>query len=91
MTPAPAPGMRPCGTGSPGVFPARVGRKIGGNMGFIGSLILIAIGIGMVILGHPKAFMSRFIQVYIVGQLYVMTAMVLMVLGVTFFIADWPF
>jgi len=60
-------------------------------MGFIGSLILIAIGIGMVILGHPKAFMSRFIQVYIVGQLYVMTAMVLMVLGVTFFIADWPF
>ena len=60
-------------------------------MGFVESLVLIAISIAMIVLGRPNAFMARFLQVYIVGQIYVMTAMVLMVIGVTFVISNWPF
>jgi hypothetical protein len=60
-------------------------------MGLVESLVLIAIGVAMIFLGRPNGPISRFLQVYIVGQLYVMTAMVIMVLGAAFFIANRPF
>jgi len=58
-------------------------------MGFTEGLVLVAVALVMIFLGRPNAFLSRFIQVYIVGQLYVMTAMVLGVLGVALVIVNW--
>lgn len=58
-------------------------------MGFTEGLVLVAIALVMVFLGRPNGFVSRFLQVYIVGQLYVMAAMVLGVLGVTLVIVNW--
>jgi hypothetical protein len=58
-------------------------------MGFTEGLLLVAVALVMVFLGRPNGFVSRFIQVYIVGQLYVMTAMVIGVLGVALLIVNW--
>jgi hypothetical protein len=45
----------------------------------------------MIFLGRPKGPIAPFLQVYIVGQLYVMSAMVMGVLGVTLLIINRPF
>jgi hypothetical protein len=56
-------------------------------MGTTEGVVLIAIAIVMIFLARTTGFMSRYIQVYIVGQIYVMTAMVLGVIGVAFVIS----
>jgi hypothetical protein len=45
----------------------------------------------MIFLGRPKGPVAPFLQVYIVGQLYVMSAMVMGVIGVAFLIVNRPF
>jgi hypothetical protein len=60
-------------------------------MGLSEGAILIAVAVVMIFLGRPKGPIAPFLQVYIVGQLYVMTAMVLGVIGVVFLIVNRPF
>jgi hypothetical protein len=60
-------------------------------MGLSEGAILIAVAVAMIFLGRPKGPIAPFLQVYIVGQLYVMTAMVLGVIGVAFLIVNRPF
>jgi hypothetical protein len=60
-------------------------------MGLSEGAILIAIAVVMIFLGRPKGPIAPFLQVYIVGQLYVMTAMILGVIGVAFLIVNRPF
>ena len=61
-------------------------------MNFTGGLILIAIGIFMFFFGRARGGepLSVF-RVWIVGQLYIMTAMTLGVFGVAALIVNWPF
>jgi hypothetical protein len=60
-------------------------------MNFTGGLILLAIGIAMLIFGRARGGEPlRIFRVWIVGQLYVMTAMTIGVMGVSAIIANWP-
>jgi len=60
-------------------------------MGLTEGVVLIAVAMVMIFLGRPKGPIAPFVQVYIVGQLYVMSAMVMGVLGVTLLIINRPF
>lgn len=60
-------------------------------MGVTEGLTLIVIAGVLIFLGRPNGPVARFLQVYIVGQLYVMSAMVMGVIGVAFVIVNWPF
>ncbi len=61
-------------------------------MNFTAGLILIAVTIAMVLIARPADGASaRFLKVWIVGQLYALTAMVSTVIGVTIVISTWPF
>jgi hypothetical protein len=60
-------------------------------MGLTEGVTLIAVAMVMIFLGRPKGPVAPFLQVYIVGQLYVMSAMVMGVLGVTLLIINRPF
>jgi hypothetical protein len=60
-------------------------------MGLTEGVVLIAVAMVMIFLGRPKGPIAPFLQVYIVGQLYVMSAMVMGVLGVTLLIINRPF
>ena len=46
-------------------------------MGLTEGVVLIAVAMVMIFLGRPKGPVAPFLQVYIVGQLYVMSAMVM--------------
>ena len=61
-------------------------------MNFTGGLILVALGLVMIFFGRARGSEPlRIFRVWIVGQLYVMTAMVLGVFGVAAIIVNWPF
>jgi formate-dependent nitrite reductase membrane component NrfD len=60
-------------------------------MGISEGVVLIAAAAVMIFLGRPKGLLAPFLQVYIVGQLYVMSAMVMGVIGVTLLILNRPF
>ena len=61
-------------------------------MTFWAGLVLIALTIAMILVGRPKNGESApFLKVWIVGQLYALTAMVSTVMGVTIVITNWPF
>ncbi len=60
-------------------------------MGFTQGVILVAISIFLIFLGRPKGPVSRYLQVYIVGQIYLMSAMTMGVVGAAFVISQWPF
>jgi hypothetical protein len=60
-------------------------------MGFTEGFILIVVAIVLIFLGRAGGPVTRFMQVYIVGQIYVMTAMTMGVIGVAFMIVNWPF
>jgi hypothetical protein len=60
-------------------------------MGLTEGVTLIVIAIVLIFLGRPSGPVARFLQVYIVGQLYVMSAMVMGVIGVAILIVNWPF
>jgi hypothetical protein len=61
-------------------------------MNFTVGLILIAVTIAMIVLGRPADGESApFLRVWIVGQLYALSAMVSAVIGVTIIISTWPF
>jgi len=60
-------------------------------MDFTAGLVLIAITIAMIVIARPKDGVSApFLKVWIVGQIYALTAMVSAVIGVTIIIATWP-
>jgi len=59
---------------------------------FTGGIILLAVGVVMMFFGRAKGSEPlRIFRVWIVGQAYVMTAMVLGVFGVAAIIVNWPF
>jgi multisubunit Na+/H+ antiporter MnhB subunit len=61
-------------------------------MNFTAGLILIAVTIAMIVVARPANGESApFLRVWIVGQLYALTAMVSVVIGVTIMIIAWPF
>jgi hypothetical protein len=61
-------------------------------MNFTGGIILLAVGITMLFFGRARGGEPlRIFRVWIVGQLYVMTAMTLGVFGVSALIVNWPF
>jgi hypothetical protein len=60
-------------------------------MGFTGGVALIVFAVIVVFLGRAKGPISPYIQVYIVGVIYVMTAMISGVTGVALIITSWPF
>jgi hypothetical protein len=62
-------------------------------MNIIGGVILIAIAVAMLIVARPKDGVSaRFLKgPWIVGQAYVMIAMISGVIGVSAIIVNWPF
>jgi hypothetical protein len=60
-------------------------------MGISEGVVLIVVALIMVFLGRPKGLLAPFLQVYIVGQLYVMSAMIMGVIGVAFLIVNRPF
>jgi len=61
-------------------------------MNFTAGLILIAVTVAMIVLGRPADGESApFLKVWIVGQIYALTAMVSGVIGVTVAIIAWPF
>ena len=62
-------------------------------MNVIGGIILIAIAVAMLIMAKPKDGVSaRFLKgPWIVGQAYIMIAMISGVIGVSSIIVNWPF
>jgi hypothetical protein len=61
-------------------------------MNFTGGLILIAVAIAMVVLARPANGESApFLKVWIVGQIYALTAMVSAVMGTAIVIITRPF
>jgi hypothetical protein len=60
-------------------------------MGLTEGVTLIVIAIVLIFLGRPKGPVAPYLQVYIVGQLYVMSAMIMGVIGVAFLIMNRPF
>ena len=60
-------------------------------MGLSEGVGLIVAAIVMIFLGRPKGPIAPFLQVYIVGQLYVMSAMIMGVLGAALLIINRPF
>jgi hypothetical protein len=60
-------------------------------MGLTEGVTLIVIAVVLIFLGRPKGPVAPYLQVYIVGQLYVMSAMIMGVIGVAFLIVNRPF
>ena len=59
-------------------------------MNFTFGLILLAVTIAMLVIARPADGESaKFLKVWIVGQIYALTAMVSAVLGVTIIISTW--
>jgi hypothetical protein len=61
-------------------------------MNFTGGIILLAAGIAMLYFGRARGGEPlRIFRVWIVGQIYVMTAMTLGILSFAALIVNWPF
>jgi hypothetical protein len=61
-------------------------------MNAIGGVILMAIGGVLLFFGRARGGAPRsFLHIYIVGQLYLLTTMVFIVLGAAVVISNWPF
>jgi hypothetical protein len=61
-------------------------------MNFTGGITLLAVGVIMIFFGKARGNEPlRIFRVWIVGQLYAMTAMTLGVFGVAAIIVNWPF
>ncbi|MGB8577357.1 MAG: hypothetical protein WCD56_12405 [Pseudolabrys sp.] len=61
-------------------------------MGFTGGIILLAIALAMIFFGKArKGKVLPIFRVWIVGQAFVMSAMVIGVFGVAAIIVNWPF
>ena len=61
-------------------------------MNFTGGIILLAVAVAMLFFGRARGGEQLDIfRVWIVGQIYIMTAMIIGVLGVAAMIANRPF
>jgi hypothetical protein len=64
----------------------------GYEMNFTGGVFLLAVAVAMLFFGRAREGESlRIFRVWIVGQLYVMTAMSVGVFGTAVVIINWPF
>lgn len=60
-------------------------------MTFWAGPILIAVTIAMIVVARPRhGEPAPFLGVWIVGQLYALTAMISTVMGVTIIVTHWP-
>ena len=60
-------------------------------MNMVAGLVLIAVTVAMIYLAKPSDGVSApFLRVWVVGQLYLMTALVSAVIGVSMLISNWP-
>ena len=60
-------------------------------MNMVAGLVLIAVTVAMIYLARPSDGVSApFLRVWVVGQLYLMTALVSAVIGVSLLISNWP-
>jgi hypothetical protein len=71
----------------------KLSKLLGGkSMSLTGATIMLVIGIVMIFFGKARRGEPLAIfQVFIVGQLYLMTAMTLGVFGAAGIIVNWPF
>jgi len=61
------------------------------SMNMVAGLVLIAVTVAMIYLARPSDGVSApFLRVWVVGQLYLMTALVSAVIGVSMLISNWP-
>ena len=61
-------------------------------MSFALGIALIALTIGMVLLGRPAdGVAAPFLKAWLVGQAYILGAMVSALAGITMMITEWPF
>jgi hypothetical protein len=61
-------------------------------MSFTLGILLIAVTVGMVLIARPAGGEPvRFLKGWIVGQIYILGAMVSALAGVTIMINTWPF
>lgn len=60
-------------------------------MNLVTGLMFIAVTVAMIYLAKPGDGVSApFLRVWIVGQMYLMTALVSAVVGVSLLISNWP-
>jgi hypothetical protein len=61
-------------------------------MTLIYGVVLILVAVGMVVIGRPAKgeASTSFLRVWIVGQLYAMTALASLVAGVAYLLNNWP-
>jgi hypothetical protein len=60
-------------------------------MNMVAGLVLIAVTVAMIYLARPSDGVSApFLRVWVVGQMYLMTALVSAVIGVSLLISNWP-
>jgi hypothetical protein len=60
-------------------------------MNFFVGVALIIIAVGMIFLARPRDGVSApYLRIYIVGQLYILTALIGMVMGTALMIVNWP-
>ena len=61
-------------------------------MSFALGIALIALTIGMVVLGRPAdGVAAPFLKAWLAGQAYILGAMVSALAGITMMITEWPF
>lgn len=60
-------------------------------MKFVIGVALIVIAAGMILLARPRDGKSApYLRIYIVGQLYILTALIGTVMGAALMIVNWP-
>lgn len=62
-------------------------------MTFIAGLVLLAVGVVLFLFGRTRsgeAHPVRLMNVWAIGQLYVLAVLVTFVIGCAFVISDWP-
>lgn len=61
-------------------------------MNLIAGVALIAVAAGMILVARPSDGVSApYLRIFIVGQIYLLTAMIAVVVGVAVVIVNWPF
>ena len=67
-------------------------NEVGVWMLFALGIALVGLTIGMVLLGRPAdGVAAPFLRAWLVGQAYILGAMVSALAGIVFIITEWPF
>ena len=64
----------------------------GNGMNVAIGVVLLLIGVGMIVIGRPRpgGHLIPLLDIWIIGQVYVMASMVSLVFGVTLLLNSWP-